>query len=72
MPRYDYTCSCGKKRDKFLSYKDYRKPVYCECGKQMKKLVPHFQWKFASVASRTDVELEVKSMDDSMNEMANG
>ena len=70
-PRYEYKCpKCGKKKDKFLEYKDYREPVFCECGEQSNKLVPHFDWKFASVACRTDIEIEVKNVEDSMNEFA--
>lgn len=70
MPRYEYRCKCGKERDKFLEFKDYREPVYCECGEQMNKLVPHFRWKFASVTSRTDIELSVMSQEESMKQMA--
>ena len=71
MPRYDYVCpKCKKEKDKFLEYKDYREPVFCECGEQMKKLVPHFDWKFAGVTSRTDVQLDVMSSEDSMKEFA--
>ena len=71
MPFYEFKCSkCEKEKEKFLEFKDYREPVYCECGEQMNKLVPHFDWKFAGVTSRTDVEIEVMSQEESMQQMA--
>ena len=71
MPRYEFVCpKCKKEKDEFLEVKDYREPVYCECGEQMNKLVPHFDWKFAGVTSRTDVEIEVMSQEESMKQMA--
>ena len=71
MPRYEYLCpKCQKEKEKFLEFDDYREPVYCECGEQMNKLVPKFDWKFAGVTSRTDVEIEVMSQEESMQQMA--
>ena len=69
MPVFEFLCpKCKEKKDQFLELKDYREPVYCECGKQMKKLVPHFDWKFGGVTARTDVELSTMSQEDSLKE----
>ena len=71
MPRYEYVCpKCGKKTDKFLEVKDYREPVFCECGEQAEKLVPNFDWKFGGVTSRTDIEMGFVSQEESMRQMA--
>lgn len=70
MPIFEYKCGCGKEKEHFFEIKDYRNPVYCECGKKMKKLIPHFYWKFGGrnvMSSRTDIEIEPMSMQDSMD-----
>ena len=68
---YEYKCpKCGKKIEHYLEVKDYRKPMFCECGEQLEKLVPNFRWKFGGVTSRTDIEMSVVSQEESMRQMA--
>ena len=42
MPLYNYKCSnCSRTKEKFISYRESFKPVYCDCipGNEMTKQV---------------------------------
>ncbi len=72
MPIYEMICECGKTKDylseRFLSIKD-TEDIICKCGKKMSRLIPNFYWKFGGrnvMSSRTDIEMDTMSMQDSM------
>ena len=37
MPTYTFCCSCGHKQEVIRSMRDSNKPVFCVCGKQMRR-----------------------------------
>jgi putative FmdB family regulatory protein len=38
MPTYNYECECGRKRQETKLMSKCDEPVFCECGKEMKRL----------------------------------
>ena len=39
MPIYEYKCDCGVHKEQYAKFKDYMKPILCECGQDMIRVI---------------------------------
>ena len=39
MPIYTWKCDCGREQEVVRPMKDYDKPVVCECGQDMQRII---------------------------------
>jgi putative FmdB family regulatory protein len=39
MPNYAYKCDCGREKEQYAKAKDYEKPIDCECGGIMRRII---------------------------------
>ena len=79
MPIYQYKCSCGFEDMHYTEVASRMKnadEVICEkCGKKMNRqfATPTINMRgMRGITSRTDVEIETKSLSESMREMSEG
>ena len=75
MPRYDYDCPEHGTFESFNTLEDYRKKEECpRCGALSAKLISMGtrvnMRGLRGITSRTDIEMETKSVEESMREMS--